>query len=299
MNITIKQIRAFLMVVKVNSFAEASELLHISQPALSITIKNLEETVGGKLLSRSTRALSITPEGEVFLPVAKQLLADFDNAFIDLLDLFSLKRGNLSLAAMPSFASTHLPQHLLSFNKDYPAIKLKIHDVIAEDAVALVQTGKIEFAITFEPDPSDDLNFENLFLDRFVAAFPKKHDLAKVEHLSWQHLTKYSFIALQHPSSIRLLMDSSLAKHNLLLNIMFESNQLETVVQMVAKDLGISAIPSLYKQQMRALDIDYRELSSPVISRRVGIVTRRRYPLSKSAQAFLAILRHYYQHMPP
>ena len=73
MNITIKQIRAFLAVVDVNSFVEASELLHISQPALSTTIKNVEETVGGRLLARSTRTISLTPEGELFLPVAKRL----------------------------------------------------------------------------------------------------------------------------------------------------------------------------------------------------------------------------------
>lgn len=298
MNITIKQIRAFLAVVDANSFVEASELLHISQPALSTTIKNLEETVGGRLLARSTRTLSLTPEGELFLPVAKRLSADFDNAFIELHELFSLKRGKLSLAAMPSFASTHLPQHLISFNKEHPAIKVKIHDVIAEDAVEMVRTGKVEFAISFDPDTSDDLNFETLFSDKFVAVFSKNHELMKANNLSWHHLTKYPFIALQRPSSIRLLMDGTLEEHNLLLNVMFESNQLATVVQMVATELGVSAIPSLYKQQMQTLNLEYRELSSPLISRHVGIITHRRHPLSKTAQAFIEILRRYYQQSP-
>jgi LysR family carnitine catabolism transcriptional activator len=296
MNITIKQIRAFLAVVKVNSFVEASELLHLSQPALSTAIKNLEETVGGKLLARSTRTLALTPEGELFLPVAKRLSTDFDTAFIELHELFSLKRGNLSLAAMPSFASTHLPQHLLSFNKAHPAIKVKIHDVIAEDAVEMVQTGKVEFAISFDPDRLEDLNFETLFQDRFVAAFPKSHPLMKVKQVTWQHLVEYPFITLKRPSSIRLLMDNIVAEHNLLLNVMFESNQLATVVQMVATELGVSAVPSLYKQQMQVLNIEYRELSSPIISRRVGIITRRRHALSKTAQAFVELLRKYYSY---
>tara|TARA_B110001454_G_C12669683_1_gene413186 strand:- start:220 stop:1119 length:900 start_codon:yes stop_codon:yes gene_type:complete len=295
MNVTIKQMRAFLAVVEVNSFAEACELLHISQPALSIAIKNLEETVGGKLLARSTRTLALTPEGELFLPVAKRLLADFDNAFIELHELFSLQRGNLSLAAMPSFASTHLPQHLLSFNKSYPYIKIKIHDVIAEDAVAMVQAGKVEFAISFDPDTSGDLNFEALFSDKFIAALPKKHELMKVNQVKWQHLVKHPFIALQRPSSIRLLMDNMLAEQNIFLNVEFETNQLATVVQMVASGLGISAIPSLYKQQLKALNLEYTELASPTINRRVGIITRRRYPLSQTAQAFIEIVRHYYQ----
>lgn len=294
MNITIKQIRAFLAVVEVNSFIEASELLHISQPALSTAIKNLEDTVGGKLLARSTRTLSLTPEGELFLPVAKRLLADFENALIELNELFLLRRGNLSLAAMPSFASTHLPQHLLSFNKDHPAIKVKIHDVIAEDALEMVQTGKVEFAISFDPGTSDDLNFETLFLDKFVAVFPKSHLLMKVNQIGWQHLVKYPFITLKRPSSIRLLMDNILAEQNIFLNVAFETNQLATVVQMVATEIGISVMPSLYKQQIQALNLEFKELSSPVISRRVGIITRRRYALSNTAKAFIEILRRYY-----
>lgn len=297
MNITIKQIRAFLAVVEVNSFVEASELLHISQPALSTAFKNLEESVGGKLLARSTRTLSLTPEGEIFLPVAKRLLADFDNAFVELNELFSLQRGNLSLAAMPSFASTHLPQHLLAFNKQYPDIKVKIHDVIAEDAIEMVQTGKVEFAISFDPGTSDDLRFETLYSDRFVAVFPKNHPLMKIEQVDWQHLIDYPFITLKRPSSIRLLMDNILAEQDIFLNVSFETNQLATVVQMVATGLGVSVMPSLYKQQMQTLNLEFRELSSPVISRRVGIITRRRYPLSKTAQAFAEVLQRYYQQL--
>ena len=120
---------------------------------------------------------------------------------------------------MPSFASTHLPQHLLSFNKEHPAIKVKINDVIAEDAVEMVQTGKAEFAISFDPGTSDDLNFETLFSDRFVAAFPKSHKLMKVKKVSWDHLVEYPFITLQRPSSIRLLMDNILAEQNIFLNV--------------------------------------------------------------------------------
>jgi len=295
MNVTIKQVRAFLAVVEVNSFAEACEALHISQPALSIAIKNLEEIVGGKLLARSTRTLALTPEGETFLPVAKRLLADFDNAFVELNELFSLQRGHLSLAAMPSFASTHLPQHLLSFHQAHPAIKVKINDVIAEDAVEMVQTGKVEFAISFDPDTTNDLNFETLFSDKFVAVFPKDHPLMKVQDLGWHDLVNHPFITLQRPSSIRILMDNLLAQQDIFLNVAFESHQLATVVQMVATQLGVSAIPSLYKQQMQSLNVEFRELTSPVISRRVGIITRRRYPLSKTAEIFVQLLREHYK----
>jgi LysR family carnitine catabolism transcriptional activator len=301
MNITLKQVRTFVTIAQSKSFAEAGDILHLSQPALSISMKNLEETIGGKLLARSTRTLSLTPEGKLFFPVAKRLLTDFDDAFIELSELFSLKRGNLSLAAMPSFASTHLPQHLLAFTEKYQEIKVRVHDVIAEEAVAMVQTGKVEFAISFDPGEFDDLNFETLFSDQLLAVFPEDHALAQADalvqgdDLTWQQLSQYPFIALQRPSSIRMLMENTLAEQELFLQIKYESNQLATVVQMVANKLGVSAIPSLYKQQIQALKIKHSQLTSPTISRRVGIITRKRYPLSQSAQFFVKLLRQHYQ----
>ena len=291
MNITLKQIRAFLAIAQVKSFAEACELLHISQPALSVTIKNLEATIGGQLFSRSTRALALTPEGQQFLPIAKRLLTDFDTALVELHESFALKRGNLSFAAMPSFASTLLPKQLVDFNSQYPAVKVKVHDVIAEDAVAMVRSGKVEFAISFDPGNSDDLNFETLFTDKFIAVFPQSHPLANTKNIQWQQLSQYPFITLQRPSSIRLLLDETLAKEGIFLDIAFEANQLATVVQMVANDLGISVIPSLYQQQLSALKLNYCQINEPVISRRVGIISKRRHVFSHAATEFLRIIQ--------
>ena len=299
MNITLKQIRAFLAIAQVKSFAEACELLHISQPALSVTIKNLEATIGGQLFSRSTRALALTPEGQQFLPIAKRLLTDFDTALVELHESFALKRGNLSFAAMPSFASTLLPKQLVDFNSQYPAVKVKVHDVIAEDAVAMVRSGKVEFAISFDPGNSDDLNFETLFTDKFIAVFPQSHPLANTKNIQWQQLSQYPFITLQRPSSIRLLLDDTLAKEGIFLDITFEANQLATVVQMVANDLGISVIPSLYQQQLSALKLNFCQINEPVISRRVGIISKRRHVFSHAATEFLRIIqRNFSQDIP-
>ncbi len=298
MNITLKQIRAFLAVAQVKSFAEACELLHISQPALSITIKNLEEIVGGQVFARSTRSLALTPEGEQFLPVAKRLLADFDSALLDLQECFSLKRGNLSFAAMPSFASTHLPKQLLAFNAQYSSVKVKVHDVIAEDAVDMVRAGKAEFAISFDPGSLEDLNFESLFTDKFIAAFPDKHPLNQLASPQWQDLSQYPFITLQKPSSIRLLLDDTLAKQGIFLDIAFEANQLASVVQMVANGIGISVIPSLYKQQFSALKLNYCEIEEPIISRRVGIISKKRHTFSHAANEFIKIIQYHYNSSP-
>lgn len=290
-NATIKQLRAFVTVVDSGNFAEACVLLHLSQPALSIAIKNLEQGIGGKLLIRSTKTSVLTPEGKEFYPTAKLLLNDWDNAFNDLNDLFSLKRGKIELAAMPSVCSSLLPGYLRLFRDKHPNINVKVHDVIAEDTLALVRAERVEIAVTFDPGDCDDLTFYPLFSDNFIVALPENHPLLSDNDISWQEISKYPFISLLKPSSIRELIDRTIKANDIQLNIEFEANQLATIGKMISEQLGVSIMPSLCKPQLQSQGVLCRPLKSPLVSRRVGIIKKRRIPLSSSAQALVDIIK--------
>src|SRR5690625_4280800 len=95
---TIRQLKAFVAIVEFGSFVEASEHLHLSQPALSIAIRKLEEAVGGVLFNRSPRGVQLTPEGRFFLPMARRLIGDWEEALGDLGELFNKQRGKVTLA---------------------------------------------------------------------------------------------------------------------------------------------------------------------------------------------------------
>jgi LysR family carnitine catabolism transcriptional activator len=291
-NITVKQLNAFVAVAKTRSFVEACELVHLSQPAISIAIKNLEESVGGKLFERSTRTLALTPEGAAFFPVAQRLLGDWDTAVDDLHRLFALQLGKLNIAAMPSFASSFLPSILKSYRERYPDINIAVDDVIAEDVVDLVRSGRMELGVTFEPGDAEDLHFEPLFSDRFIAVLPLGHPLLAQKSVKWRALKDYDLIALQKPSSIRVLIDQTLNKHEISLNSpAFETHQLATIGRMVASGLGVSVVPALSEMQMREMGTECRPVVAPVITRNVGVISRRRHPLSVAAQAMLSVLR--------
>ncbi|WP_372597142.1 LysR substrate-binding domain-containing protein [Amphritea sp.] len=289
-NITLKQLRAFVAVARTQSFTEACVQVHLSQPALSIAIKNLEEEVGGALFSRTTRAIALTPEGEEFYPVAQKILQDCETALDDLNQRFALNRGRVVLAAMPSFASSLLPGIISQYRALYPNVSVTVNDVIAEDVVDMVRNGQVEVGITFDPGRSEDLAFTPLFDDRFVAVVHPDHPLIALTHVSWQALLKNDFIALQRPSSIRLLIEAKLRQLGMLVSPEFETHQLATIGRMVATDLGVSAVPSLCIQQMRELGAVCRELDTPIISRPVGVVTRKRYPLSTAARSLVDII---------
>lgn len=287
---TLKQLRAFLAVAQTLSFAQAGERLHLSQPALSLTIKGLEESLGGRLLSRTTRSVSLTPEGESLVPLARQLLADWDNAEEMLRQRFTLQLGKVFVAAMPSFASNLLPEALKVFRSRYPQVNVAVHDVINEQVIEMVRNRRVELGIGFEPEASDSLAFDTLYTDRFVAVLPVDSRLARQERLSWAELLQEDLITLQRPSAVRLLLEQHLAAHGKKLPISFESHQLATVGRMVASGLGVSAVPSLCIGQMQELGACCVALHEPVIERRVGLLTQADHELSTAAQALRGVL---------
>jgi LysR family carnitine catabolism transcriptional activator len=289
---TVKQLRAFLAVAQSLSFAQACERLHLSQPALSLAIKNLEESLGGQLLLRTTRSVSLTPEGELLLPIARRLLADWDNTEELLRQHFTLQLGKVAIAAMPSFAGNLLPMALKAFRDRYPKVNVAVHDVINEQVLEMLRNRRVELGIAFEPEALDGLEFIPFYTDRFVAVVPAGCPLAELPELSWAQLLKERFITLQRPSAVRLLLEESIAAQHGKLQVAFESHQLVTVGRMVAQGLGVSAVPSLCIQQMQELGARCIALSAPRVERRVGLLRLAGYELSSAAQALSDVLMH-------
>ncbi|WP_442108056.1 LysR substrate-binding domain-containing protein [Pseudomonas sp. NUPR-001] len=287
----VKQLRAFVTVAKYRSFAQAGERLHLSQPALSLTIKALEDNLGGALLSRTTRSVNLTPEGEVLLPLARQLLADWDNTEELLRQRFTLQLGRVSIAAMPAYAGNLLPAVLKEFRQRYPRVNVTVHDVINEQVLELVRHRRVELGIGIEPEVSAPLLFTPLYLDRFVAVVPADSPLALQAQVSWHELLAEDFIALQRPSAVRLLLEQHLAAEHGKLAVAFESHQLSTIGRMVANGLGVSAVPALCIGQMEELGARCVALVEPIIERRIGVSMLADHKLSAAAQALLDVLQ--------
>ncbi|PMY60249.1 MULTISPECIES: LysR family transcriptional regulator [Pseudomonas] len=288
---TVKQIRAFLAVAQSLSFAVACERLHLSQSALSLTIKALEDGLGGRLFSRNTRNVALTPEGEALVPLARRLIADWDNAEDELRQRFTLQRGRVTLAAMPSFAGNLLPPILKTFRARYPQVNVTVNDVINEQVLEMVRDRQVELGVAFEPQQSASLQFTPLYIDRFVAVVPSDSPLADLKDIDWQSLLEQPFITLQRPSTVRVMLEEHLRARQMKLPVEFESHQLATVGRMVASGLGVSAVPALCAGQMRELGARCITLRDPVVERAVGVLTNPGHELSSAAQALFDILR--------
>lgn len=282
---TVKQLRAFLAVAQSLSFAQAGERLYLSQSALSLTIKGLEEGLGGRLFSRTTRNVSLTPEGEALLPLARRLLADWENAEDQLRQRFTLQQGRVTLAAMPSFACNLLPPLLVQFRARHPKVNVTVNDVINEQVIEMVRDRQVELGIAFAPEADSSLQFTPLYLDRFVAVVAADSPLAEHQEVDWSTLLQHPFVTLQRPSTVRFMLEEHLRQRGLKLPVAFESHQLATVGRMVASGLGVSAVPALCVQQMDELGARCLTLREPVIERAIGILRKADHELSVAAQA--------------
>ena len=288
---TPRQLQAFVAVAQTLSFARACERLHMSQPALSLAIRGLEEALGGRLLSRTTRQVRLTPEGAALLPQAMQLLADWENVRERSRQHFTLQRGHVTIAAMPSFAGNVLPRILRDFRTAFPNVEITVHDVIYEYAVRMVESGRVELGFGFEPEGTGKLLFEPLFVDRFVAIVPPRSPLANASSVSWAQLLDDDFICLQRPSTVRRWIETSLAAKGMELRVALECHQLVTVGQFVAAGLGVSAVPQLCERQMISLGARSLRLARPTVSRAIGLIRRADEHLSSAAEAICRAVR--------
>jgi len=281
----------FTTVARTGSFAEAAIQLHLSQPALSVAMKNLEQSLGGKLLARTTRSVTLTPEGKAFYPVARRLLSDWEQGMQDVRNHFALGRGKLDIAAMPTYTTNFLPKILADFHRQYPNIHITVHDVIAENVVQMVREERSELGITFAPEDAPDLHFQPLYKDRFVAILPLNHPLLEKQTLKWIDLLAYPHLSLQRSAGTRKLIDRALQEKGLLLTPAFESHQLISIGRMVNEGLGLSVVPSTSRTQMEEMGLQCRGISAPVITHQVGIVTRPQHALSAAALAMQQLIR--------
>ncbi|MFT7110887.1 MAG: LysR family carnitine catabolism transcriptional activator [Psychrobacter glaciei] len=294
MNVTIKQVRLFVEVARTLSFARAAKAVHLSQPAVSLAIQSLEENIGGRLFERSTRSLELTPEGKAFYPTATRLLNEWTEALKDVNNLFTLQRGKLNMAVMPSFSANVLPAIVRAYHKKHPQVNLSIQNIVMDEAIESVKKGRNELAVSFASENMNGLKFTPLYDVTFMAVY-SDHFLAQLTKTNlttdWSALFDLPMVAMDKDSTVRRWLDEATQKHNLHSNIVAEVNQLDSLGQMVSMGLGVGIVPSICEGQMRQMGLHMQNISSHVLKHPVGIVTRAETPLSASALAMVNMLK--------
>lgn len=293
MNVTLRQLQAFVAVAQHGQFALAADRLHVTPSALSMLIRQLEEQTGARLFDRHTRLVRLTEIGAEFLPVARKVLADLDSALSQSRELTALRRGRVSLATSTVLAATVMPEAIRRFGASWPGITVVLRDVVEQDIKRLLRAGDVDIGVGTALHADADVDEETLLSDRLVALLPHDHTLAARREISWRELAAQPLIALAQGSPLRALADQALAAADATAQPAYEVGFSSTVISMVAAGLGVAALPVNARQLTPKVRIAVRPLVRPVVPRRVCLFKPRDRGLSPAAEAFRTFLREH------
>jgi DNA-binding transcriptional LysR family regulator len=244
MNLTTRELTAFLTLAEQRNFTRAAALCHLSQPAFSALVRALEEAMGARLFDRTTRSVELTAEGRVLVEPARRLLRDAESALSDVRDHAARRRGRVAIALLPSLAAGWLPPLLAKFHQKYPGIELDVADVLSDACIERVRTGAADFALASTRTATPELHTEEFCRDGFHLVCPRDHALVKrAGRIELKHLAPYPIVQLARSSSVRQYVEAAL--YPMQLHTVMELDQLSTVAGMVRAGLGITLVPSL------------------------------------------------------
>jgi len=282
-NLTTRELTAFLTLAEQRNFTRAAALCHLSQPAFSALMRALEDSLGARLFDRTTRSVELTAEGRVLLEPARRLLRDAEAALADVRDHAARRRGRVAVALLPSLAAGWLPPLLAKFHRKYPGIEIDVADVLSDACIERVRAGSADFALASTRTATAELHAEEFCRDQFHVVCPRDHALAAKGRgrIELKQLAPYPIVQLARSSSVRQVVEAAI--YPMQLHTVMELDQLSTVAGMVRAGLGITIVPSLTLFHFADPQLATRPLHASALVRRVYMVRRADRPLSTAA----------------
>lgn len=270
------------MVAHHGSFNRAAEELARTQPAITLVIKQLEDYIGVKLLERTTRRVIPTAEGENFLPIAERLVRDFDTAIYDLKAVAERRRGHVSMAILPSVATSLLPAIVSEFSNKYPGIDIHLQDDNSRGVQQRIERNEVDFGIGSVWQPNSELEFTPLLTDTYELVCHKDHPLAQESGpLCWSALETEIFLDTGISQTLAIRKQIGTPK--------FKFSNVVTLFAMLEAGLGITALPSLAVPRNNS-NLVTRPLIEPVETREICLITRKGWTQSPAAEAMLEMV---------
>lgn len=288
MNVSLRQLRAFLAVAELESFTAAAERLHLTQAALSGVVKELEQQLGVRLLDRTTRKVELSQVGREFYPLAERVLQDADNAVQSITTLKEKRRGVVRIAAPELPACTFVPHAIAAFMRNYPDVDVRLTDTNAAQVVAKVRNGEVDIGVGIEPLIDTEIDSRPLFKSPMMLFCRKGHPLAGKRRAAWKDLRPYRLIYNIRNFRVRALGEHAARAPELLPEDMYEVDRLATAFGMVRFGLGITVAPVIAEPLGEGFGLVMRPLQAPQLTREFSAYTRRGRSLSPASAEFLS-----------
>lgn len=289
-NLSMKHLRYFEALARLGHFGRAAEVCSISQPALSMQIKELEDLIGAPLVERTTRQIRLTGLGEEFAERAREIIRSVD----ELSDLARASQhpllGRLRIGVIPTIAPYLLPGVITALQARYPELDLRPREAVTGKLITDLIEARLDAAIVALPISEPSLTEVALFEEEFVLVRPS--DEADLPVPDATMLKEMRLLLLEEGHCFR---DQALAFCNLsptATREMMEGSSLATLVQMVGAGIGVTLIPEMaLPVETRSADVVLQRLGTPAPNRSIGMVWRKSSPLSRQLNDVADLVR--------
>ena len=283
----LRHLRYFVTLAEELHFGRAADRLHIAQPPLSQQIRQLELELGFQLFHRTKRTVRLTDAGQVFLAEVQQILNHLDRAIQTGRQTSRGEIGQLVIGFVSSAAYNVLPKLLALFRADAPEVTIALHELTTDQQLHWLREGRIDIGVLRPPVEDAIFDTATIFRESLVLALPENHPLTQHPLISLRSLSQEPFIVFPR-SFAPTLYDTIISlcqQAGFSPTVVQEAIQMQTIVSLVAANLGIAIVPASL-QHLQRTGVVYKAMEEPVPEIETMLAWRRSAP-SMTVQRFL------------
>lgn len=284
----LRQLEYFRMVGTLRSFTHAAQKLHITQPCITNSIHKLEDELGVQLLDRTTKQVSLTEKGELFLRRVESILSDVSEATVE---VQTYENHLVSLGLPPMIGAYLFPDIFLKLQKKHPHIKIQVNERGSVAIQDMLENGELDIAFMILHQKSHLLEQIPLIQKHAMVCLPRNHRLAKRKSLTFEELANEKFILLSNEYVHHRIFVEEYTRRQVSPEVIFQTDKIETMKALIENGAGISILMGMIVDE--SPDIIKVPLKTP-IHFPIGLAWRKDKSLSNSCQETIQFFKDYY-----
>ncbi len=291
------KLKVFCTVAETKSFSKTSEIIHLTQPAVSLQIQALEEKYETKLFDRSSSTVTLTPAGEILYKYAKEILTLYTSAEKAIGKQTGLVKGSLTLGAGSNIGNYILPTLITEFRKTHPKSKIYLLVSNTKRVIELLNAGNIDLGLVEGDVSRQKMVVKKLLSDELLLIVPPEHNWAKRKEISIAELCKEPFLLREPGSGTRQMIEKFLGRHGITLHDLKISAILgstEAIKDAVENGLGISIISRwAARKEHRYGTLHLLNIKEEKMARDFSLIMNKNAVSSNSLEEFVSFLKAY------
>ncbi|MDI6864781.1 selenium metabolism-associated LysR family transcriptional regulator [Thermodesulfovibrio yellowstonii] len=291
------KLKVFCTVAETKSFSKTSEIIHLTQPAVSLQIQALEELYETKLFDRSSGSITLTPAGEILYQYAKQILTMYAEAAKEISKITGLIKGCVKIGAGTTVGNYILPAVAVDFKKRHPKIRVSVSIGNAKKILEMLNSSMIDFGIISEMPGKSKFIVDSIISDELCVICSADHPLNNQKSVSLYDVVKEPFVIREEGSSTRVIIEKFLAEHGLSvsdLHISLILGSTGSIKEAVERGIGLSIVSKwAIRKEISCGNLRILKLKEGKITRDFYIILPKNTILSPAVEEFITYLKNY------